>query len=133
VTKSAALELPGGVRASVHVRGEQSAGAYTLISDVAPPAWSLPEHRHDASETMYVTAGSMWVEIDGRRLELDPGDSAHVPAGVKHRGGTMGDATLERVLVFAPAGMERFFEALATLSDPREMLRLAQDHGWRFD
>lgn len=128
-----ALELPGGVSAIVHVVGEQTAGAFALISDVAPPGWALPAHRHDVSETIYVTAGRMWVDVDGRRAKLAAGDSVHVPAGALHRGGTAGDASLERVLVFAPAGMERFFEALATVTEPGEMLRLAHDHGWRFD
>lgn len=127
------LHLPGGVRAVVHVGASKSAGTFTLISDVAPPGWALPPHRHDVSETIYVSAGSMWVDIDGRRATIETGNSVHVPAGVRHAGGTAGHVSVERVLVFAPGGMERLFEALTTVSEPAEMLRLAHDHGWRFD
>lgn len=95
------LRLPGGVRAVIHVRGSESAGAFTLISDIAPPGWALPPHRHDVSETIYVTAGSMWVDISGQRATIEAGGSMHVPAGIRHAGGTVGDVALERVLVFS--------------------------------
>lgn len=127
------LELPGDVKVIVQVRGEQTNEAFALISDVTPPGWALPAHRHDVSETIYVTAGRMWIDVDGWQAELAAGDSVHVAPGVRHRGGTAGDIPLERVLVFAPAGMEHLFEALATVAEPAEMLRLARDYGWRFD
>lgn len=130
---SSTLSLPGGVRARVHVSGDDSRGAFTLLTDVAPPGWSLPPHRHAyESETIHITAGGLWIEIEGKRTELTPGETAHVPRGALHAGGTLGDEPVHRVVIFAPAGMERFFTALALVRDPAEMARLASDHGWTF-
>ena len=117
----------------MHVTGDDSGGAFTLLTDVAPPGWSLPAHRHsNESETIHITAGALWMEVEGERSEVASGETVHVPRGALHSGGTLGDDPVHRVVLFAPAGMEHFFNALASTADPAEMLRLAGDHGWTF-
>lgn len=117
----------------IRVRGDETAGAFTLLTDVAPPGWSLPPHAHRAeSETIHITAGRLWMRIGEVERELGPGDTVHIPAGVRHAGGTAGEEPVERVVVFAPAGMETLFEALEGVDDPAQMLVLAQGHGWDF-
>lgn len=131
--RAAVLDLPGGVSAQVHVSGDDSGGAFTLLTDVAPPGWSLPPHRHaHESETIHITAGGLWIEIDGERREVTAGETVHIPRGTLHSGGTLGETPVSRVVIFAPAGMEHLFHALAVTTDPAEMLRLANDHGWTF-
>jgi hypothetical protein len=51
--------------------------------------------------------------------------------GVLHDGAAVGDEPVRRVLVFSPAGMERFFKRLSAVEDPAAALALAQQHGWR--
>lgn len=80
-----------------------------------------------------MTAGQLWMVIDGERRVLTPGDTVHVPAGVLHEGGTEGDGPVHRLVVFSPGGMERLFEQLAETTDPEEALRLATAFGWAFD
>lgn len=127
------LHLPGGGQARIQLRGGDTGGAFTLITDVQRPGWELGPHRHaNESETMHIVAGASWVEVDGERRELRAGDTAHVPVGALHSGGTPGDEPMRRVLVLAPAGIEEFFEALAALDDPSKMLALAADYGWTF-
>jgi len=128
------LRLPGGVEATIAVTGAEADGRFTLITDVAPPGWRLPPHRHlDASETITIVAGALWFEVDGRRLELRAGETVHVPAGTLHSGGTLGDEPVRRAVIFSPAGMDELFTALAEVTDPAEGLELVQRHGWRFD
>lgn len=127
------LRFPGGVEARIHVTGGESGGAFALLTDVAPPGWRLPPHRHaNESETIHITRGALWLEVEGIRSELRAGDTAFVPQGALHAGGTLGDERVERVVVFSPAGLERFFIALSAASDPSAMLDLATAHGWRF-
>ncbi len=127
------LSLPGGVETVIAVRGADTGGAFTLLTDKAPPGWQLPPHRHPAaSETIHVTAGRLWMTVGTEPHELEPGDTIHIPAGVRHEGGTLGPHPVERVIVFAPAGMEEFFEVLATTDEPAAMLELARRHGWDF-
>lgn len=124
------LRLPGGVEANV----EAVADGFVLLTDTAPAGWALPPHRHlNESETIHVTGGALWLDVDGERRELRAGDTAHVPRGALHAGGTLGDEPVRRVVVFSPSGIERFFVALAGTSDPAAMLALAAEHGWRFD
>jgi len=128
-----ALELPGGVSAVIRIRGEQTGGAFTMLTDSAPPGWSLPPHRHGReSETIHVTAGRLWMTVGAESHDLGPGDTIHVPPGVRHEGGTSGQEPVERVVIFAPAGMELFFEALAGTSDAQGALSLATRYGWEF-
>ena len=128
------LRLPGGVEATIAVSGADTDGRFTLITDEAPPGWSLPPHRHlDASETITIVSGALWFELDGERSELHAHDTVHVPAGTLHTGGTLGDEPVRRAVVFSPAGMDELFTALAEVTDPAEGLELAQRHGWRFD
>lgn len=61
------------------------------------------------------------------------GETAHVPAGVLHEGGTDGRQPVARLVVFLPGGMDRFFEELAEAVSPADGLALAASFGWEFD
>jgi quercetin dioxygenase-like cupin family protein len=130
-----ALELPGGVTAQVVVRGEDSDGRFCLLTDRLPAGWSLPPHRHvDESETITVGTGRLWMRVGGEEVVLGPQASVHVPAGVVHEGRVVGEESVARVVVFSPAGMERFFERLAAEElQGAAAVALALEHGWRFD
>ena len=113
-----ALWLPGGVRMEVHLDGAATGGAFCLLVDEPPPGWWLPPHRHRAeSETIHVVAGEFDVVVDGERMRLGPGDTAHVPVGVLHEGGNVGSEPGRRLLVFSPSGPEGFFREIGT-GDP---------------
>lgn len=136
------LFLPGGVRAEIRLTGADTGGAFCLMVDEAPPGWALPPHRHATeSETIHVVAGTMWLALDGEeeRIEVPAGSTVHLPAGLLHAGGTVGDEPLERVVVFSPAGIEGFFAAIGREEadgdaevDLAEVARLAGEYGWEF-
>jgi hypothetical protein len=77
------------------------------------------------------------MEIDGVRSRLSAGQTVHIPAGVIHSGANLGEQAGRRLLLFSPAGMERFFlEAGAATPDgrvdPATVLACASRHGWEF-
>src|SRR5271156_344031 len=110
--------MPGGVRTEIPLAAEDTAGAFCLLVDHPPAGWSLPAHRHrNEAETIHIVEGDFEMEVDGRRLRLSPGETVHVPRGVTHSGANSGDRPGLRVLLFSPAGMERFF-AEAGASEP---------------
>lgn len=135
------LWLPGGLRTEIRLTGEDTAGAFCLLVDEAPPGWELPPHRHTVeSETIHVTAGTMWLALGGEdeRMEVPTGSTVHLPPGLTHAGGTLGDEPLERVVIFSPAGVEELFAQLGS-EDPdahsldlETQLRLAGEYGWAF-
>ena len=133
-----AVWMPGGLRVEVHLGADDTDGAFCLMVDHPPPGWFLPPHRHEnEAETVCVSAGRFEMTVDGVRTELGPGDVVHVPRGVEHSGRSLAGEPGRRVLVFSPAGMERFFLEAGSAEphgdlDLLRMGRLAQQHGWRF-
>ncbi len=114
--------MPGGVRTKIHLDAERTAGSLCLLVDEPPAGWSLPAHRHlGESETIHVVEGEFAMDLAGERSLLRPGETIHVPAGVVHGGGNVGTQTGRRLVLFHPAGVERFFREVGT-SSPSEPL-----------
>lgn len=130
--------MPGGVRTEIHLVGEDTDGVFCLLVDDPPAGWSLPAHRHrDEAETIHVIDGEFEMQIDGRHVLLAQGVSVHIPAGVVHSGRNIGQRAGRRLLLFSPAGIERFFMDIGTdtpdaQTDPARALASATKHGWEF-
>jgi quercetin dioxygenase-like cupin family protein len=130
--------MPGGVRTEIHLAGEDTGGAFCLLIDHPPPGWSLPPHRHrNEAETIYIIEGEFEIDVDGARAPLPAGQTIHVPAGVIHASRNVGSEAGSRVVLFSPAGIERFFvevgaERPNTQIDPAAALESAARHGWEF-
>jgi mannose-6-phosphate isomerase-like protein (cupin superfamily) len=134
----AVVWMPGGVRTEIHLATDDTGGAFCLLIDHPPPGWSLPPHRHAGeAETIHILDGDFEMRIDGERVEMSPGDTVHIPRGTVHSGRNAGPGTGRRLLLFSPAGLERFFlETGASTpeqeSDPDAVLACAVRHGWEF-
>lgn len=130
--------MPGGSRTEIHLTAEDTDGAFCLLVDNPEPDWSLPPHRHrDEAETIHVVEGEFEIVVDGTPHRLAAGDTVHVPRGVLHSSANVGGVAGRRVLLFNPAGMERFFlEAGADASEraitPAATMAVAARHGWEF-
>ena len=129
--------MPGGVRTEIHLAGEDTGGAFCLLVDHPPAGWSLPAHRHrNEAETIHVVEGDFAIEIDGLLSHLSAGETIHVPRGAVHASANVGEQPGRRVVLFSPAGMERFFlEAGAATpqdSDLAAVLASATRDGWEF-
>src|SRR5712691_8496970 len=130
--------MPGGVRTELHLDAADTHGAFCLLVDEPPAGWSLPPHRHlDAAETIHIVAGDFEMDVGGMRSRMSPGHTLHIPRGAVHTGANVGRQTGRRVVLFSPAGMERFFleaglpEAGAA-HDLAVVLDSARRHGWEF-
>lgn len=128
--------MPGGVRTEIHLVGEQTGGRFCLLADRLPAGWSLPAHRHPrADETIHVIEGAFEMELDGERTRLGPGETIFVPRGVIHAGANVGRDDGRRLVLFSPAGMERFFLEVGA-SEPgadvdwRALAAAAVREGW---
>jgi quercetin dioxygenase-like cupin family protein len=130
--------MPGAVRTEVHLQSADTAGAFCLLVDHPPAGWSLPLHLHrGVAETIHVVEGTFEMQVAGRSTRLGPGDTLQVAPDTMHAGSNVGDATGRRVLIFSPAGMERFFLEAGAPSDsdavhPQDVLAAANRHGWEF-
>jgi quercetin dioxygenase-like cupin family protein len=130
--------MPGSIRTEIHLTAEDTDGAFCLLVDHPPAGWSLPAHRHhNAAETIHIVDGDFEMELDGQGWRLAAGETIHIPQGVIHAGANIGQQAGRRVVLFSPAGMERFFlEAGAPTADSRidlaAALASATRHGWEF-
>jgi mannose-6-phosphate isomerase-like protein (cupin superfamily) len=130
--------MPGGVRTEVHLAAEDTGGAFCLLVDHPPVGWSLPAHRHhNEAETIHIVEGEFEMVLDGKPARLSAGETVHVPRGVIHSGANVGPQPGRRVVLFSPAGMERFFleagaETPAGEIDAAAALAFATRHGWEF-
>ena len=136
--KSRVVWMPGGVRTEIHLTAAETGGAFCLLVDHPPAGWSLPTHRHhNEAETIHIIAGGFEMEVDGQGVRLSAGETIHVPRGVIHSGANIGQQTGRRLVLFSPAGMERFFLETGAESpdaevDPGAALESAIRHGWEF-
>ena len=130
--------MPGGVRTEIRLVGADTDNAFCLLVDYPPAGWSLPAHLHrGVAETIHVLSGQFEMNVAGASVQLEPGQTLHVPADVVHSGGNIGETTGQRLLIFSPAGMENFFLEAGTSSkeveaDARDALASAIRHGWEF-
>lgn len=130
--------MPGGVRTEMHLTAGDTGGAFCLFVDEPPVGWSLPAHRHrNEAETIHIVAGDFVVEIGGEPSRLCAGETVHIPKGAIHSSANVGARPGQRVVIFSPAGMERFFQEAGMSSadaaiDPGAALASAIRHGWEF-
>ena len=130
--------MPGGVRTEIHLSAEDTNRVFCLLADQPPPGWSLPPHLHrGVAETIHIVEGEFEMELDGQRARLAAGQTVHIPADVVHSGGNVGAMPGRRIVLFSPAGMERFFleagtPAPRTEVDAAAVLACARRHGWEF-
>ncbi|MCW3018819.1 MAG: Cupin domain protein [Solirubrobacterales bacterium] len=130
--------MPGGVRTEIHLTADDTEGAFCLLVDQPPRGWSLPAHRHhNDAETIHIVEGEFVIDVDGESSRMSAGQTIHVPRGVVHSSANVGDDAGRRVVMFSPAGMERFFLEAGAPADDAEMdlgaaLTAAVRHGWEF-
>jgi quercetin dioxygenase-like cupin family protein len=130
--------MPGRLRTEIHLTAEDTAGAFCMLVDHPLVGWSLPAHLHrGVTETIHILSGEFEMTIDGRRSRLLEGQTAHIPPDVIHAGGNVGPLPGRRLVIFAPAGMERFFLEVGGASEhaeiePAAVLDSAIRHGWEF-
>jgi quercetin dioxygenase-like cupin family protein len=115
------------VQVRILARGAETEGAYSLIEQEHPPLTGARLHYHrEGAEGFYVLAGEYTFMIGTGRRRATAGDFLLVPAGVPHAFVNRGD-TPARLLIFLPAGTERYFELMAEISrdDPEVKQKIA--------
>lgn len=108
------VEGPVGGPLTFKVRGEQTGGRLLALENVIPPGQGPPVHTHDAEdESWYVIEGTLRFRLGDQESEAPAGSFVFVPRGTPHAFVNTGDAPARILVMFNPAGMERFFDAFA--------------------
>lgn len=120
IEAGAGEELPGpaGGPALVKARAETTNGAVTVVENVIGVGQGPPRHLHvREDELFYVLEGHIRIEAGDEVLDAPVGSLSFIPRGVPHVFQNVGTTPARLLVIFTPAGMERFFEGVAALPD----------------
>jgi len=107
---------PVGGPLTIKARAETTAGAVALIDNVVAPGQGPPLHVHAHEDEMwYVLEGHFRFRANTEMLDAPAGSFVFIPRGTHHCFQNIGDQPARILVMFTPAGMERFFERLAEL------------------
>ncbi len=121
--------------------GDNSSGSIAAFELVVPGAQRLPApaHSHDHyEETIYGIDGVLTWTVDGRPIDVGPGEALCIPRGAVHRFDNNGSRDAKALCVITPAaiGPEYFREAFAVLNaaaggppDRARMAEIMRRHG----
>lgn len=110
------IEGPVGGPLTFKARGAETGGSLTLFENVIPPGEGPPAHVHAAEdEAWYVLEGGPRFLLGDELASAPAGTFVFVPRGVRHCFQNVGEAPARIIVLFTPAGMERFFDRFANL------------------
>src|SRR5919198_4249161 len=110
------IQGPVGGPLTFKARGEQTNGSLTAFENTIAPGEGPPLHVHAAEdEAWYVLEGDLRFRLADELRAAPEGSFVFVPRGVAHCFQNIGDAPARVLVLFTPAGMERFFERFAEL------------------
>jgi quercetin dioxygenase-like cupin family protein len=130
----AIIEGPVGGPLTFKARGEQTNGTFTAYENVIPPDQGPPLHTHaNEDEAWYVLEGELRFKIGGELRPAPAGSFVFVPKGTPHCFQNVGEHPARILVMFTPAGMERFFDEVATLSatDPEDFAKIGDPLGMK--
>ena len=132
--EGATIEGPAGGPLTFKVRGEQTGGALTVFENVIAPGDGPPLHMHaDEDEAWYVLEGELRFRLDADTASAPAGSFVFVPRGTRHCFQNIGEQPAKVLVLFTPAGMERFFDRFAAQPpgpvDPRAFASIGSEVG----
>lgn len=122
------------------LRGEDSAGRFSVHDIVVAPGATLPPHYHgDAYTYVLVGAGSLQLQVGNVVEKVGLNDFAFVPPCTRFGFKNVSDVHASLIVIYSPAGAERAFDEAhkrwLTTRDTREAhyLQILEHYGFRFD
>jgi quercetin dioxygenase-like cupin family protein len=117
--EGSSVQGPAGGLLTFKARGEDTDGRLLAIENVIAPLDGPPLHSHDnEDEFWYVIEGTLRFQLGDEKAEAQQGSFVFVPRGTPHAFQNIGDAPARILVMFNPAGMERFFDEFAKLEQP---------------
>jgi quercetin dioxygenase-like cupin family protein len=126
------VEGPAGGPLTFKVRGEQTGGALTAFENVIAPGDGPPLHVHASEdEAWYVLEGELRFRLGPDIASAPAGSFVFVPRGTPHCFQNADQQPARILVLFTPAGIERFFDHFAALPafDPSAFATLGRPVG----
>jgi len=123
------------------ITGENSSGSIAAFELIVPAGQRLPgpAHSHDHyEETIYGIAGVLTWTVNGKQVDVGPGQTLCIPRGAVHRFDNHSDQNVKALCVITPAaqGPQYFRECAEVISqaaggppDRAKMAEIMRRHG----
>ena len=123
------------------ITADDTKGSVALFEVAVPAGQRLagPAHSHDHyEETIYVIEGRLTWTVDGKRIDVGPGQALCIPRGSVHRFDNHGNQDVKVLCAITPAaiGPQFFRESAAVINaaaggppDRVKMLEIMRRHG----
>jgi quercetin dioxygenase-like cupin family protein len=99
-----------GVSVLIRLGTEDTSGNYAVLEERHQPHQGPPLHRHFREDEVFlVLEGQYRFDVDGRETIGGPGTCVPAPRGTVHAYEYIGDQPGRMLVIFQPAGMEKFF------------------------
>ncbi|MGN6871854.1 MAG: cupin domain-containing protein [Solirubrobacteraceae bacterium] len=136
VPPASGLKIDGPVGGPLlfKVRAAQTHGAMTVLENVIPPGQGPPLHLHtNEDEALYVLEGQFCFKLQDDVLVAPAGSFVFIPRGTAHCFQNIAPESSRILVIFTPAGMERFFDEFAALPspDPEAFARIGEPVGMK--
>ncbi len=110
------IQGPAGGPATVKARTETTNGSFTMVEITIGPKEGPPLHSHRREDEMwYILDGDFRFIANEEIFPAHTGSFAFVPRRTAHCFQNVGDQPGKLLVMFAPSGMERFFEEHAEM------------------
>jgi mannose-6-phosphate isomerase-like protein (cupin superfamily) len=98
---------------------EDTEGTYSILEiKVFPNGGPLPHIQTREHEGFYIIEGQIVFNVNGKRIEANPGTFVNVPPGILHSFKNEQDKVAKIIVVLSPPGLEQLFvEAGIEISD----------------
>jgi mannose-6-phosphate isomerase-like protein (cupin superfamily) len=121
---------------SVMLGGEQTGGAFSVMSELAPPGGGPPLHVHGTEDEVFlVVEGRISYFANGSWSEVGAGGVVYLPRGVEHCYRNVGTTPSRHWIITTPSGFENFFAHCADEfarpggPDMQRVVEIHQEHG----
>ena len=104
---------------TILLKGEDTAGRYTLIDMHVPQGGGPPPHRHNFEEMFHVLEGEIEATFRGEKSVVRAGETLNIPANAPHSFTNVSERPARLLCVCSPAGQEEFFMAVGVSVDSR--------------
>ena len=121
--------------------GDDSNGSASVFEFTVPAGHKLPAppHKNDAyEEVLYGIEGVLTWTVDGRPIEVGPGQALCIPRGAVHRFDNFGNEDVKQLVIITPAimGPQYFRDAAEVIGaaaggppDRAKMMEVFRRHG----
>lgn len=107
---------PAGGPTTIKAHTETTNGNFTMLEVTIGAKQGPPAHIHKREDEMWYLLDGRFRFIAGQKLfEAAPGAFVYVPRGTTHCFQNLEDRSSRILVMFTPAGMERFFQEHALL------------------